>query len=47
MSKLLLKGKELETKIDQFLDRKNNDVFFDDITLSDKLRTLKRDLVDG
>lgn len=47
MSKLLLKGKDLDAKIDQFLDRKNNDVFFDDITISDKLRRLNPDLVDG
>ncbi len=44
MSKLLLSGKELETKIDQFLDRKSNDLFVDDISLADKLRAIRHHL---
>ncbi len=47
MSKILLNGKELEKKIDRFLDRKNNDVFFDDIRYSDKLRAMRRHLMDS
>jgi len=47
MSKILLSGAELETKIDQFLDRKTNDLFVDDVTIADKLRAIRHHFVDG
>jgi len=47
MSKILLSGKELENKIDQFLDRKSSDVFEDDVALADKLRAIRHHMADG
>lgn len=46
MSKILLTGKELEARIDQFLDRKSDDLFVDDVRFADKLRAIRHHLAD-